>query len=264
MESNKQFLEVQTPSVRRGILEGCISASFATHLRAKATEETPLDKCLEILEKFFLDKNPIWARRKVWFDCHQREDEWVSQWWDCKVEISKDCDLGKMTTDEICLLQFMLGIHKKEKKLKEEMLRIKEPKLDDLLVLAQNWEWSENLAKELSNNVEARLVVADDDTESDNEGDELVDVKKISTYKKDKSNKWKEKFGDQSQQQRKEFETKQAIGEGAVPAAGREHPPPHKKCHRCRGKFADHEPNKFGINCKGCNYCKRYGHHEAI
>ena len=39
-------------------------------------------------------------------------------------------------------------------------------------------------------------------------------------YKKDKSNKWKEKFGDQSQQQRKEFEAKQAIGEGAVPAAG--------------------------------------------
>ena len=52
LESNKQFLDAQTPSVRRGILEGCISASFATHLRAKATEETPLDKCLEILEKF--------------------------------------------------------------------------------------------------------------------------------------------------------------------------------------------------------------------
>ena len=93
-----------------------------------------------------------------------------------------------MTTDEICLLQFMLGIHKKEKKLKEEMLRIKEPKLDDLLVLARNWEWSENLAKELSSSVEARLVVADDDTESDNEEDELVDARKISTYKKDKSN----------------------------------------------------------------------------
>ena len=95
--------------------------------------------------------------------------------------------------------------------------------------MARNWERSENLAKELSNNVEARLVVADDDTESENEGDELVDVKKISTYKKDKSNKWKEKFGDQSQQKRKELETKQAIGEGAVLAAGREHPPPNKK-----------------------------------
>ena len=115
----------------------------------------------------------------------------MSQWWDHKVEISKDCDLKKMTTDEICLLQFMLGIHKKEKKLKEEMLRIKEPKLDDLLVLARNWERSENLAKELSSSVEARLVVADDDTESDNEGDELVDVRKISTYKKDKLNEWK-------------------------------------------------------------------------
>ena len=85
-------------------------------------------------------KRGIWARRKAWFDCHQREDESVSQWWDRKVEISKDCNLKKMTTDEICLLQFMLGIQKKEKKLKEEMLRIKEPKLDDLLVLARNWE----------------------------------------------------------------------------------------------------------------------------
>ena len=101
--------------------------------------------------KNFLDKNPIWARRKAWFDCHQREDESVSQWGDCKVEISKDCDLKKMKTDEICLLQFMLGIHKKEKRLKEEMLKIKEPKVDDLLVLARNWEQSENLAIELSN-----------------------------------------------------------------------------------------------------------------
>ena len=150
LESNERFLDAQTPSVRQGILEGCISANFATHLRAKAIEETPLDECLGILEKIFLDKNPIWARRKAWFDCHQREDESVSQWWDRKVEISKDCDLKKMTTDEICLLQFMLGIHKKEKRLKEEMLKIKEPKLDDLLVLAQNWERSENLAKELS------------------------------------------------------------------------------------------------------------------
>ena len=65
LESNKRFLDAQTPSVRRGILEGCISASFATHLRAKATEETPLDECLGILEKIFLDKNPIWARRKA-------------------------------------------------------------------------------------------------------------------------------------------------------------------------------------------------------
>ena len=118
-------------------LEGCISASFGTHLRAKVIEETPLEECLGILEKIFLDKNPIWARRKAWFDCHQREDESVSQWWDRKVKISKDCDLTKMTTEEICLLQFILGIHKKEKKLKEEMLRIKEPKLDDLLVLAR-------------------------------------------------------------------------------------------------------------------------------
>ena len=100
--------------------------------------------------------------------------------------------------------------------------------------MARNWERSENLAKELSSSVEARLVVADDDTESESEGDELVDVKKISTYKKDKSNEWKKKFGDQSQQQRKEFETKQAMGEGTVPAAGREHPTPNKKCWRCK------------------------------
>ena len=46
LESNERFLDAQTPSVRRGILEGCISASFATQLRAKAVEETPLDECL--------------------------------------------------------------------------------------------------------------------------------------------------------------------------------------------------------------------------
>ena len=34
-------------------------------------------------------KRGIWARRKAWFDCHQREDESVSQWWDCKIEISQ-------------------------------------------------------------------------------------------------------------------------------------------------------------------------------
>ena len=39
LESNERFLDAQTPSVRRGILERCI------HLRAKATEETPLDEC---------------------------------------------------------------------------------------------------------------------------------------------------------------------------------------------------------------------------
>ena len=57
------------------------------------------------------------------------------------------------------------------------------------------------------------------------------------------------------------------MGEGAVLAAGWEHPTLNNNCWRCMEKFANHEPNKFGFRCEvkkmTCNYCKKKGHIEV-
>merc|ERR1711951_318640 len=143
-----------------------------------------------------MEKNPIWVRRKTWFECTQKEDETVIQWWNCKLEIAKQCDLENMKPEELAMLQFMMGINRKEKKIRKEFLKQKDPKLEELLEIARNWQRSGDLSRDLDN-VEVKKAVIDPkqcSCQQDTDDEGIVDAKKaISNYRRDKDKSWKEK-----------------------------------------------------------------------
>ena len=101
-----------------------------------------------------------------------------------------------MKAVELEMLQFMMGNNRKEKKIRDEFLKQKDPKLEDLLDIARNWQRSGDLGRDLDN-VEAKKAVVDPkqcscQQGSDDEG--VVEAKKaISNYRRDKDKSWKEK-----------------------------------------------------------------------
>ena len=138
------MLAQQSIEVRRGILENDIDPHMANALGAHSNvkDDTLIDDCLNILKEIFMEKNPIWVRRKMWFECIQKDNESVTQWWNRKLEIAKQCDLEHMKPEELAMLQFMMGINRKEKKIRDEFLKQKDPKLGELLEIARNWQRS--------------------------------------------------------------------------------------------------------------------------
>ena len=113
LDLNKVMLAQQSIGVRRGILENDIDPHMANALGAHSNvkDDTSIDDCLNILKEIFMEKNPIWVRRKMWFECIQKDNESVTQWWNRKLEIAKQCDLEHMKPEELAMLQFMMGIN---------------------------------------------------------------------------------------------------------------------------------------------------------
>merc|ERR1711888_173485 len=192
------MLAQQSVSVRRGILENDIDPHMAyalgAHLNVK--DDTSIDDCLNILKEIFMEKNPIWFRRKMWFECVQKDNESVTQWWNRKLEIAKQCDLEHMKPDELAMLQFMMGINRKEKKIRDEFLKQKDPKLADLLNIAKNWQRSGDLGRDLDN-VEVKKAVTESkqcNCQRDSDDEDVVDAKKtVSNYRQSKDKSWKDK-----------------------------------------------------------------------
>merc|ERR1711951_179974 len=156
------MLAQQSVGVRRGILENDIDPHMACALGAhlKVKYDSTMEECLSIRKEIFMEKNPVWVRRKMWFECVQKDSESVIQWWNRKQDIAKQCDLEHMKPDELAMLQFMMGINRKEKKIRDEFLKQKDPKLEDLLDIARNWQRSGDLGRDLDN-VEAKKAVID-------------------------------------------------------------------------------------------------------
>ena len=158
-----------------------------------------MEECLDILKKIFMERNPVWVRRKAWFECVQRDNETVIQWWNRKKDIAKQCDLKSMKDYELEMLQFMMGINRKEKRIRDEFLKQRDPKLEDLLNIARNWQRSVELSRDLDNveiendAIESKQGCGQEDTDDE----DVVEAKKaMSNYRRDKDKSWKEKHRD--------------------------------------------------------------------
>ena len=86
-----------------------------------------------------------------------------------------------ITKEEINLLELIRGVHNPN--LKREFLKQKEPKLDDLLQIAKNWQRSSDVGRNL------------DTPESS-----TMELRKAwnSTYKKGKAKEWQNKSDDKN------------------------------------------------------------------
>ena len=115
---NKDALAKQEIQVQRAMLDVDLDPRMASALRSheRITDETRIDAiapevgCLETLREIFLEKNPLWLRRHWYFQCVQKQNETVEQWWNRKKDKSRQCDLEKMNVQELQMLELIRGI----------------------------------------------------------------------------------------------------------------------------------------------------------
>ena len=67
LDLNSSMLAQQSVGVRRGILENDIDPHMAYALGAhsKVKDDSTMEECLDILKEIFMEKNPVWVRRKM-------------------------------------------------------------------------------------------------------------------------------------------------------------------------------------------------------
>ena len=142
---NEKCMSKMDASVKRAILNGCLDAKMTSALRTHSTitNTTKIDGhggCLETLQNIFLEKNPLWLRRNWYFQYTQTKSETVEEWWARKLDKARDSQLDQMTVNQLHMLELISGID--SKKLRDKFLKQKDPKLDELLQIARNWQRS--------------------------------------------------------------------------------------------------------------------------
>ena len=87
----------------------------------------------------------ITLQHTVYFKCQQQKGETVNDWWVCKTNKARECNLEDITADDIRLLELIRGVH--SVKLRQEFFRTKDPTLDGLLGIARNWQVASKVEK---------------------------------------------------------------------------------------------------------------------
>ena len=241
---NKRNMAKLEISVRRQLLNKSLDPKMVSALRTHKdiTPTTKIDApngCLDKLRAIFLEKNPLWLRRHAYFRCVQAKGETVDEWWSKKLDKARECLLADITEEQINLLELIRGVQNPN--LKREFLKQKDPKLDDLLQIAKNWQRSSDVGKNLDTPVSS-----------------TVDSRKTSnsTYKKGKAKDWQNKSGDKTNSNKSGGKSDKSGGKDS-------------KCHWC-GQ-ANHpkrngQPDRDQCKAKGvtCSKCGKVGHFGSV
>ena len=223
---NEKVIQKLPPSVRRQILNNSIEAGLANALQAddEVTAETPIigdNGCLSRLRQIFLEKNPLFLRRHRYQQCRQTQGESVAEWWVRKKAKERECELDKITIEDICLLELIRGV--RDPKLKEEFLKKKKPTLNELLEIAGLWQTASHVGKEM---------------------DDSVSAKKTSNYKAGKADQWAKDAEDRGRQTKETGDACQFCGK--KPKHDRPKcPAKDSECRKCKKR------GHWGNVCKG-------------
>ena len=101
----------------------------------------------------------------------------VTEWWVRKKAAARECELEKITKDDVMLLELIRGVC--DPKLKEEFLKQREPDLTQLVQIAERWQTASHVAKKMGLNT--------------------VNVQKASNYKAGKNEQWQRDVQNQTQ-----------------------------------------------------------------
>ena len=99
--------------------------------------------------------------------CRQKPKESFEDYWDRKLIKAKHCDLAEITEETYQITELICGIN--NPKLRDEMLKIKDPTLDQLVTLGKSYDTSAHIQKATF-------------------GEEAIAAKVQSEYRRKKSN----------------------------------------------------------------------------
>ena len=143
---NKKTLDRCDIAIPRQLLNNCLDYKLVNALKTNdgITANTPVigeNGCLDMLKQIFHKECPLFIRRFNYLRCTQDPGESFSDWWVSKKAKAQECEFEKMKKEDMLLLGLMMGVH--DPKLKEEFQRQRDPTVDALVAIAENWQYAE-------------------------------------------------------------------------------------------------------------------------
>ena len=126
---------------QHGYFRSCMDAALYERLRRKITTDMPIfgpDSCMALLNAEFLRLHPLFSRRMAFFRSVQPASQLFSEWGNTLELLAAEAQLDKMDVDDMISMRYIIG--GTDQKLLDEMLRLKDPSLDDLKVVVDHYE----------------------------------------------------------------------------------------------------------------------------
>merc|ERR1712223_381956 len=97
------------------------------------------------IEEYLLRHTPLFVRRYEYAICHQLPNESFEDWWTRKLIRARNCDLAEITEETYQITELICGIN--NQKMRDEMLKIKDPTLERLVILGKSYDTSAHIQK---------------------------------------------------------------------------------------------------------------------
>ena len=152
-ETNKAFLAAAMQEMRRLFVTNLLDSKLQSALFTDKTItlETPIvatgaeKSLLSWLKNYLLRHTPLFVRRYEYAMCRQKPKESFEDWWTKKLIKAKHCDLAKINEETYQITELICGIN--NQKLRDDMLKIKEPTLEQLVTLGNSYDTSAHIQK---------------------------------------------------------------------------------------------------------------------
>ena len=220
-DTNAAFLAASTQKIKRVFLTSLIDSKLQDAMSTDNTlnMDTPIvgaDSLLAWLRNHILRHSPLFIRRYQYSSCKQQPRESFGDWWTRKLLKAQECDLNKVKREDIEIIELICGIN--DPRLREEILKKKEPRLEELVALGNQFDTAAKLQKDNFN--------------------ETIQVNKtFSDYKKSKNAAFDQKRQDQEQNRSSDQDLCQHCGYTPCPPKGKSDcPAKGKVCDGCGGK----------------------------
>ena len=231
-DHNKKTLD-KSITISRQILNNLLDLKLLNALKTEegVKDDTPIlanGGCLSKLKDIFLKESPLFVRRYNFLKHVQDPRQPFGDWWVTKKSKDRECELDRITKEDMMLLSLMTGVH--DPRLKEQFLRQENPTTEALVKIAESWQRAERISRDMAS------------------GGATVNLTK-SGYQRGREENWNRRHG-----------RSKSRGPEGPKGPNQNQKPLCKACGdtRCKG----------GKDCfakgKKCNICSKVGHYGRV
>ena len=235
MDANREFLAASNNQTKRIFVTTLLDSKVQAALEADETmrlDTIPIKSdndelsLLKWLRTYVLRHSPLYIRRYQYSLVKQQPKETFEDFWTRKVNKGHECELQNIDAEAVQITELITGIS--DEKLREECLKLKDPKLADIVELG--------LQSDLANAVKKENFG----------GDDVACAYKTSEYQLSKNRNWKAKENPKSERD---------DGGDSGNNSG-------KDCKFCGYWYCPKKPCKFAE--KFCSICGEKGHSSRV
>ena len=123
----------------------CLDEKLKIDINLKIVDTMPVlgnESCMSILEEEFRRMYPLFSRRVAFHSLNQSHNESKLDWINKLRRLGDQSKIHEMTSDDIYVLRIVQGTC--DSKFKEQILKMKNPTLEEVNEIAKSYEIAEN------------------------------------------------------------------------------------------------------------------------